>query len=72
LTSVALPPSPAALRASTSPIEGEVMCVLRPLHLSAGGRGRARQRAGEGGSADVWHQADWLLRSNQFQMMPKH
>jgi hypothetical protein len=40
--SVALPPSPAALRASTSPVEGEVMCVPPPLRLSPGGRGRAR------------------------------
>ena len=42
LADVALPPSPAALRASTSPVEGEVMCRLPPPHLSPGGRGRAR------------------------------
>ncbi len=27
---------------ATSPIEGEVKCALPPLHLSPGGRGRAR------------------------------
>jgi hypothetical protein len=27
---------------ATSPIEGEVMCALHPLHLAPGGRGRLR------------------------------
>jgi hypothetical protein len=33
---------------ATSPIEGEVMCALPPLHLSPCGRGRAQMSPGEG------------------------
>jgi hypothetical protein len=54
MPNVALPPSPAALRASTSPVKGVVTCALRPLHLSPGGRGRTRKRPGEGGTTALF------------------
>jgi hypothetical protein len=38
------------LRSRLLPSKGEVMCAPPPLHLDPCGRGRARQRAGEGGN----------------------